>query len=271
MKQSKRILIYIFLGLIGLAAIYKFLPVPIEYSTEPGPYPFLYQDPEHPKAKLLRAKVEPVIEGISNEWEQFIALRKWVKSRWEHGQPSVQTCDALVLLKLAEQGHQFWCTQYTWVYVQSCASLGMPARVVELYANKKDSHSVSEVWSNDYNKWIVMDVDYNCYYTKDGIPLSALGIHNAWLNSETIKIKQGGATTMPDPHAEHENLMTFYKHLFFIFRNDFLILEPGPGFSMVVIRPQWVDKRTKPLNVYSQVTDRVSDIYYVPKKVLDKP
>ena len=116
-----------------------------------------------------------------------------------------------------------------------------------------------------------MDVDFNCYYTKDSIPLSALEIHNAWLNGETdlIKIERGGTTTMPNPY-EHKSLMTFYKHLFFIFRNDLLTLKPKYGFVIPTCRPQWVDEQTQPLNMYSKITNRVSDIYYVPKKTLGK-
>ncbi len=270
MKNKKKVrLICIFLGIVISILVCKLLLFTKEENIK-SPYFFHYQDINHPKAKLLRVKVEPAIEGISNEWEQLIALRKWIKSQWEHGEPQFRTWDALILLNLAGKGSRFWCSQYSIVYVQCCAVLGLPARHLELYTENLDSHAVTEVWSNDYNKWIVMDVDYNCYYIKDGIPLSALEIHNAWLDGETdlIKIERGGTATMPDPHDAHKNLMAYYNHLGYILRNDFLTLEVEgaiPTHKIPGRHPQWVDERTPPLSFYSQITNRISDIYYVPR------
>ncbi len=278
MKKKKCLFLLLFLlGLAISLLAYKLLSSPsieiIEFingKIVESPYPFYYQDTEHPKAQLLRAKIEPVVKGISSEWERFIAIRKWVKSQWEHGKPELPVSwNAFNILARAQKGERFFCAQYAMVYLQACAALGLPARIVELYDENLASHAVVEVWSNDWNKWVVMDVDYNCYYVKDGIPLSALELHNAWLNAEAdlIRIERSRATTIPNPYDTPEHLLNYYDHLLFVFRNDFLTLEVPleeevPGFS-----PQWIDKNTSPLPSVPLRTDHPSDLYYTLNQV----
>jgi len=45
-------------------------------------------------------------------------------------------------------------------------------------------HSVPEIWSNQYRKWVLLDPDLNLHYERDGVPLSALEMHEAWLAHE---------------------------------------------------------------------------------------
>lgn len=37
---------------------------------------------------------------------------------------------------------------------------------------------VSEIWSDKYKKWIMIDVVNSCYMSKAGVPLSAIEILN---------------------------------------------------------------------------------------------
>ncbi|MCK4649532.1 transglutaminase domain-containing protein [bacterium] len=281
MENKKRLFLLLFLlGLAISLLAYKLLSSPpieiIEFingKIVESPYPFYYQDTEHPKAQLLRAKVEPAIEGISSEWKKLIAIRKWVKNQWEHGEAKSSPVDALEILRRVEQGERFWCGHYARAYIQALASFGFVARIVELYTNidnRSNSHAVTEVWSNDYNKWVVMDVDYNCYYTKEGIPLSALELHNAFLEGETgsIEIERSGAITSPDPYSTPEHLLNYYDHLLFVFRNDLLTLEIPKGSQRIhAYCPQWVDAKTPPLTFYLLKTNQTSDIYYTLNQV----
>jgi hypothetical protein len=38
---------------------------------------------------------------------------------------------------------------------------------------------MNEVWSNDYAKWVLFDAKYDVHYERDGVPLSALEVHEA--------------------------------------------------------------------------------------------
>ena len=50
-------------------------------------------------------------------------------------------------------------------------------------------HSVAEIWSNEHQKWVVMDPDVNVYYRRQGLPLNALEIRNAWLDGEAGSVE----------------------------------------------------------------------------------
>ncbi|MGC4083775.1 MAG: hypothetical protein QM736_17100 [Vicinamibacterales bacterium] len=70
------------------------------------------------------------------------------------------------------------------MFLQSLAALGFTARYVEIGSRDNPyAHYVTEVWSNDFNKWVLMDADYNLHFERKGIPLSALEIHDALVSS----------------------------------------------------------------------------------------
>jgi len=41
-------------------------------------------------------------------------------------------------------------------------------------------HSITEIWSNQYGKWVMFDPTYALYVTRDGLPLSAWEIRQEW-------------------------------------------------------------------------------------------
>ena len=62
-------------------------------------------------------------------------------------------------------------------------SLGIKARLVggltlEEWNGYDDGHTLIEVYREDLNKWTIYDIDNNCYFLKDGRPLSLLEFTN---------------------------------------------------------------------------------------------
>src|SRR5690606_3123020 len=59
-------------------------------------------------------------------------------------------------------------------------SMGFQARHINIHSEGMSGHEVTEVWSNEFNKWSYMDAtrDYYYYDMESGIPLNALEIHN---------------------------------------------------------------------------------------------
>ena len=54
-------------------------------------------------------------------------------------------------------------------------------------------HSVVEVWSHQFHKWVLLDPDLNVHYQRGGVPLSALEIHRAWVTRrwDEVRLEQG--------------------------------------------------------------------------------
>jgi len=46
-----------------------------------------YGDPDAAHLRELRQEfaLDAVVAGIDREWEQLLALKRWVRSRWDHG------------------------------------------------------------------------------------------------------------------------------------------------------------------------------------------
>ena len=64
------------------------------------------------------------------------------------------------------------------------SAMGYVARNVLVDRNHEDlgrslHHGVNEVWSNDYAKWVLLDAKYDIHFERDGVPLSALQLHEA--------------------------------------------------------------------------------------------
>ena len=145
-----------------------------------------YRDPHHPRIVQLREEygLEEVVAGCATEFEEILALKRWVRSRWDHGYsrnvPDI--ADGLGLLQAAARGEQFSCGKYATVLIDAAAALGLPARQVSLSIRECQAprdfhilnlgHSVVEVWSNAFRKWILMDADVNVHYGRNGVPLN---------------------------------------------------------------------------------------------------
>ncbi len=154
-----------------------------------------YGDPLSPRSSMLLDEfpIEDAVSGCASEFEEQLALKRWVRSQWNHGW-SVDfdtVTDGLDILRSVAKGEQFCCGHYARVFADCATALGWPARLVGLsieacgfprnYNVGNVGHAVAEVWSNDLRKWVAMDPDLNCHYECDGVPLSALEVNQGWL------------------------------------------------------------------------------------------
>ncbi len=161
-------------------------------------------DPTDERHRALDGEfgISTAVADSSAEIDAFLALKRWVRSRWNHGwSMDFRTVDdGLDILRAAAEGAQFCCGHYARVFADCATALGWPARVIgisiagcEFPRNHNVGnvgHAVAEIWSNDHEKWVVMDPDLNCFYARDGVPLSALEIRNAWLDGEAGDVDQ---------------------------------------------------------------------------------
>ena len=152
-----------------------------------GYYEFVHQKASEPRLEVLRKRyrLEEIVGHCANEFEQFRVLAFWMRGIWRDGwgkQSNLELhtpWDALVSLELTPQYKASgMCVIYSNTFVQTALALGLTARGVIL-----DHHFVSEVWSNDYRKWVTFDIasSYDSirpdFHIKDGVPLSSLETH----------------------------------------------------------------------------------------------
>ena len=245
---------------------------------------FSYLSSDAKRAQIFRErwKLDDVIAGATSEFDQFVRLSEWARHQWESGwdMGAIDFCppwDGLLILELASRQLGLgMCTHYSTVFVHACASLGLIARTLVIRC-----HCVAEVWSEEHDKWIMIDTggDSNdqtkatYYYVKNGVPMSTLEIHNAWINQDF-----DGVGIQPEHAAKRfENDITSRAQLFERFcihlRNDELrTLSPGePEHGLGSYHYDgylwWKDAQTPPHPWFSKHSSREGDFYWTPNHV----
>jgi hypothetical protein len=151
---------------------------------------FRFDSFDNPKLKELRqrGRLDEVIAPGQDEFDQQVRLMDWTHRQFKKfGRPSTNCHGALQILQAIDEGHTFFCAHYANVLVSAAASLGWVDRPLALRrhqgANKKGGsteHSVTEIWSNQHRKWVMLDPTSNMYLEKDGVPLNAFELRQEW-------------------------------------------------------------------------------------------
>jgi hypothetical protein len=171
-------------GLIGWVAQSEILLVTSEHDGEfaVSSYTLREDDFRHPRLQLLRRRehLDEVVSTATTQFETIVLLRAWVHRQWESGGSFYYPpWDAVEILDLARKyGNRGFCAQYAIVFLQACQSLGIHARYVDL-----PGHFVVAVWSDDYDRWVLMDPSNDVNYERDGIPMRGRDLYSAyWRN-----------------------------------------------------------------------------------------
>jgi len=182
-------------------------------------YPFTFENLNHPGLKKYREdhKLDQIVLGASSEFEVMMRLLNWAYRvpltqngySWNWNDvtivlppKAVKTIhkeakqDAGEKLKYSEstafdmpqlngpffkaRRMETMCLYPTQALVGALLSMGYQARHININSEGMSGHEVTEVWSNEFNKWIYLDPTIDTYYfnTETGIPLNLLETHN---------------------------------------------------------------------------------------------
>src|SRR5436190_16995507 len=151
---------------------------------------FKFDSFDNPRLKQLREKyyLEEVTAPGKDEFDRQVLLMDWTHKQFKKfGRPSTNCHGALPILKGIDEGHTFFCAHYAEVLVSAAASLGWVDRSLALRRHQgvnkvggSTEHSVTEIWSNQHRKWVMLDPTSNMYLEKDGVPLNAWEIRQEW-------------------------------------------------------------------------------------------
>ena len=173
------------------AIVKKFQTLPViqnEYTLR-----FTFDSYDNPKLNQLRGKykLEDVIARGKDEFEKQILLMDWTHRQFKKfGRPSSDAKGALDIFKAVEEGHTFFCSHDAQAFVSCAAALGWINRPLALRRhqgsaqNGTTEHSVTEIWSNQHAKWIMLDPTSNMYLEKNGVPLNAWELRQEWFYND---------------------------------------------------------------------------------------
>lgn len=143
--------------------------------------PFVFEKYDAPHIKALRNQFE--LERLSqaplSEYQTILKVANWSGRLWDHGVDmpldGPNNFKAIDVIKAAKsRGNRYWCEVSARTTSQVATALGWPSRVITLSNDGYHwNHAVTEIWSNEFAKWLVVDNDFNVVYESNGVPLSS--------------------------------------------------------------------------------------------------
>lgn len=149
---------------------------------------FTFDRFDNPKLKDLRERyrLDEVVAPGKDEFDRQVLLLDWVNHRFKKfGTPTSKARGAADVLKAIDEGNTFFCSHYGDVFVSAAASLGWVDRPLALrrpdgVGSGSTEHTSTEVWSNQYRKWVLFDPTFAMYVEKAGVPLNAWEFRREW-------------------------------------------------------------------------------------------
>jgi hypothetical protein len=238
LKKKKRIRLWsagvLLAVLAGVFAQYPLIWITDQKDGEflVSEYTMREDDFKDPRLQTLRRRehLDEVVAPGKTQFDKIVLLRHWAHMQWQTKTPFYYPpWNALEILDLARTYHNNgFCAQYAVVFLQACQSLGLHARYVELWG-----HFIVGVWSDDYDRWVLMDPTYDWHYEKDGSPLRGGDLLKAYWTKKIEGILRVSAdgTRMP---VKREDLA--------IYRMYSIITEADQLFHPVLI---WINEGQK--------------------------
>jgi hypothetical protein len=153
------------------------------------------------------------------------------------GQTEIKSRTPLGKFKDLKAGKCGLCFDFNHVYVGFLQAAGYKSRIVILQSNLLlqygYNHTNVEVFIPKYRKWIVIDPSFGCYFSINGVPMSAIEIKQLLESNleqvDDIKIN----------YVQHKgNLPKWNKSLFLMYKNVILVekyLFPVIEYETVLI------------------------------------
>ncbi len=146
---------------------------------------------------IEKYQLDTIFHGETDEFKRILMLRNWIKTVIminDTGDPYPGGGYAEGILDAALNGQGFHCGHFMVVqngvlnaygYVTRCLGAGPGVQGQE---GSDGHHGIDEVWSNQYNKWVLSDAKYNHHFEKNGIPLSALEVRDEYLKNKAADV-----------------------------------------------------------------------------------
>ena len=263
----------------------------ISYTTDAPDslYQFQYADTignEYLKELRTSYNLEQLTAGDTDEFAKIKTILDWTSKQWEHnGNNTPSKHDALTILAEARQGKQFRCVEYGIVATAAHNSIGIPARTLGLKTRDVEKvmrgagHVVTEVYSNQFGKWIYIDPQFNIIPTLNGAPLTGVEFQKAIYTKDpglTLINKQGEVGKEDsESYIKWIGKYLFYFDILFdqktMNADKFSSINGMTKLTLVPAghKEPLIFQRSSKIN-YSYYTNSLNDFYRTPELTLSK-
>jgi len=192
---------------------------------------------------FFRHELVGLIVNSDSQWQRANRLRTWLAtSRYRMALPGLATRVPREAYLEMREGKPVLCGNLAEIYVALCESAGLTARSVGLSLMVRDgtfgsdTHAGAEIWIPEMGGWVYQDPTFNCYWTIDGRPASALQLHNALMSGHEIKPVAANAKAQTAVDSYYVDPRLLFRHISY---------EYKPGGPLLY----YVDSRMEPLNM----------------------
>jgi len=225
-----RFYIFMLLMLVSGCAFLNIMPskkisnLSFEQELSGHEYPFVYQNEENsPRLAELREtyNLDLVVEGKSGDLEKVLALLAWTNAQWSHsGSNEPSDNSTFTILEEAKGGLKFRCVEYGIVLRSVLAAYGYPARTLGLKTRDVETtrigagHVLTEMWMPEFEKWVILDAQFNTMPVLKNIPLNAVEFQSAIIDKLDFELinSQGMVS-----EKTRENYLNFIPHYLYYF------------------------------------------------------
>lgn len=251
-----------------------------------------FEDMSSAKAEHLITKyrLDTIFHGETDEFKRILMLRHWIKSVIpieDYGDPYPGQGNVELILDYALEGQGYHCGHYMRVQNAVMTAMGYVTRSLGagpgVQGTRFEHHGTNEIWSNTFNKWFLSDAKYDHHFEKDGVPLSAVEIRNAYLKNEAADIQMvKGVERTPLDYDEEVDMskkefaQTYtwvtwdaYTNMFTDYPNHTsLLIMYGDSYFK---NNTWI-RGTKPHWIYGspeslRVVEDIDEIYFTPNTI----
>ncbi|KYN76816.1 hypothetical protein A0J52_14235 [Clostridium sporogenes] len=148
---------------------------------------FYYSDGKSPNPQQLKSKysLDKLTSKGKDDIDKALKITSWLNNKLKFSKNSIKTeDDPLTILEKYKEGETVSDKEFNEIFTEAISSVGIYSRIGEFrvkdaqHSKKDDFFMVSEIWSDKYKKWIMIDVVNSCYMKKAGVPLSAIEVLN---------------------------------------------------------------------------------------------
>ena len=168
------------------------------YAPNPLDEDYRWEDLDQEYFKKIRTdrRLQHFYDQDTIGFTDVLKMKDFLRNRFPHGRPSrnYEQENLLEMLDAAEKGERFLCGGASKMLIQMVMAAGKQARRVRLASDYGHGHTVMEFWSEEYQKWCLLDPDFNVHYTdRQGAPLSALDLYHKASRQEPVLKHRGSS------------------------------------------------------------------------------
>jgi hypothetical protein len=158
---------------------------------------FIWESKNRPELLKLKEELNlgQIVEEAQNEYSSQLRLKNWLNKTLKLGNPSrnYSSLSAIDILNDAKKNKEFYCTQFSQVFIQTATALDWYSRKLGIDSDHSEDekdmhHGICDIWSNDFKKWYVIDPMHNLHFIKNEIPLNSLEIRNEYLKDKATNV-----------------------------------------------------------------------------------